>query len=146
MRKLHVDKYRNKRPRELSGGMKTRVALGRALLLRPEFLFLDEPMASLDIGLRWDMYKTLVEERRKSECATVLSTHDILEALVVGDYVCVMGFKGGRTLLKHVSNGVPEVNLASMGMKEVLERIAGQVDDVAEAIIALSDGATGCGS
>jgi ABC-type nitrate/sulfonate/bicarbonate transport system ATPase subunit len=123
--------------------MRTRVALGRALLLQPEFLFLDEPMASLDMVRRWDMYKTLGDERKRSGLTTVLSTHDILEALVLGDDIRVVGLQDGKTVLRVVDVDVDGIDLDEMKMKDVLEAVAPYVDDVAVVMNDMSEGFPG---
>ena len=72
--------YGNVRPRSLSGGMKTRISLARALISQPKYLFLDEPFAGIDLVNRWTIYKMLISERRRPDMTTILTSHDIPEA------------------------------------------------------------------
>lgn len=95
---------RESRPRQLSGGMKTRVSLARALISKPKYLFLDEPFANLDIGNRWNIYKLISEERQSADLCTLMTTHDIPEAMLLADRVIVITQRGGRTLLEAVPN------------------------------------------
>jgi multiple sugar transport system ATP-binding protein len=77
-------------PRELSGGEKQRVALGRALVRRPSVLLLDEPLANLDAPLRERMRGLVQELVREIGVTTIFVTHDQAEALAIGDRVAVM--------------------------------------------------------
>ena len=83
-------------PSALSGGMAQRIALIRALCLRPRQLLLDEPFSAVDPLLREDLQAALQQLMADSpHTATLLVTHDIAEALVLGDEVAVLG--GGTT-------------------------------------------------
>ena len=77
-------------PKELSGGMRQRVALLRTLVLDPDILLLDEPFSSLDyqtkITVQDDIYK-IIKETKKT---TILVTHDITEAIAIADTVIVL--------------------------------------------------------
>ncbi|CAG9274863.1 Aliphatic sulfonates import ATP-binding protein SsuB 1 [Paraburkholderia unamae] len=84
-------------PRQLSGGMAQRAALARALAREPRTLLLDEPFGALDEVTRADMQRLLVQVVRNTQAATLLVTHDIDEALLVSDRVCVLG-QGGIAL------------------------------------------------
>jgi len=79
------------RPRELSGGMQTRISMARALISHPTYLFLDEPFTSLDVNNRWDLYRLLLAERKDKGLRTFLTTHDIPEALLLADRLLVLG-------------------------------------------------------
>ncbi len=74
-------------PRTLSGGEAKRVAIGRALLSRPDFLLLDEPLASLDAARRDDAMRAIASVRASSGLPTLLVTHDREEAKRLGDRI-----------------------------------------------------------
>ncbi len=82
--------FAEKKPSELSGGQQQRVALGRALILEPKVLFLDEPLANLDRRLRETMRSEILRLCREQKMTTILVTHDQEEALSMGDSVAVM--------------------------------------------------------
>ena len=75
--------------RQLSGGMKRRVLIAKALSHEPEILFLDEPTAGVDVELRRDMWK-VVDELRKTGVTIILTTHYIEEAEAIADRVAVI--------------------------------------------------------
>jgi multiple sugar transport system ATP-binding protein len=77
-------------PGQLSGGQQKRVALGRALVRRPGLLLLDEPLASLDAPLRWELRRELHLLHRRFPATMVYVTHDPLEAMSLGDRVVVL--------------------------------------------------------
>ncbi|MCC8246681.1 ABC transporter ATP-binding protein [Saccharothrix luteola] len=78
-------------PRELSGGMRQRVQLARTLAQRPKVVLMDEPFAALDAQTRADMQELVVEVLREAGTTTVFVTHDVDEAVVLGDRVVVLG-------------------------------------------------------
>jgi ABC-type Fe3+/spermidine/putrescine transport system ATPase subunit len=77
-------------PEELSGGQRQRVALARALVVEPQVLLLDEPLASLDPHLRDGMRDLILEVQRDLAVTTVVVTHDQEEAAVLADRIAVM--------------------------------------------------------
>ncbi|MEQ8568154.1 MAG: ATP-binding cassette domain-containing protein [Deltaproteobacteria bacterium] len=78
------------RPSQLSGGQNQRVALARALVLRPKILLMDEPFGALDAQTREEMQHLLIELYNERPCIIVFVTHDITEALLLGDRVIVL--------------------------------------------------------
>ena len=80
---------KDQRLRELSGGMKRRVLIAKALSHEPKILFLDEPTAGVDVELRKDMW-LVVEELRKTGVTIILTTHYIEEAEAIADRVAVI--------------------------------------------------------
>lgn len=86
--------HRKRLPRELSGGMKTRVALARTLAPKPRLLLLDEPFSALDVGWRFELYRELQSLQRESPAITVLVTHDIQEALLLSNRIVVLNRTG----------------------------------------------------
>jgi NitT/TauT family transport system ATP-binding protein len=83
----HVEK---KYPWELSGGMQQRVAIARALSYRPELLLMDEPFASVDAQTRFDLEDLILRVRAELGITVVLVTHDIDEAIYLGDRIVVL--------------------------------------------------------
>ena len=82
--------YENKMPNELSGGMQQRVGLARALANDPEILLMDEAFSALDPLIRADMQDELLELQQKMSKTIVFITHDLDEALKIGDRIAIM--------------------------------------------------------
>ncbi|MBX2800266.1 MAG: ABC transporter ATP-binding protein [Myxococcales bacterium] len=78
------------RPFQLSGGQNQRVALARALALRPRILLMDEPFGALDAQTREEMQELLGQLYAENPCVIVFVTHDVTEALILGDRVVVL--------------------------------------------------------
>jgi len=84
------------RPAQLSGGQNQRVALARALVLKPRILLLDEPFGALDAQTREEMQTLLVKLWEEQKCLIVFVTHDVTEALLLGDRVIVLSTQPAR--------------------------------------------------
>jgi putative spermidine/putrescine transport system ATP-binding protein len=80
----------DRKPSQLSGGQAQRVALARALILRPEVLLLDEPLSSLDPGLRDEMRQLIRDLQRETGITTLVVTHDQTEAVVLADRIALL--------------------------------------------------------
>ncbi|MDX1605929.1 MAG: glycine betaine/L-proline ABC transporter ATP-binding protein [Candidatus Competibacterales bacterium] len=89
-------------PQQLSGGMQQRVGLARGLASDPEVLLMDEPFSALDPLIRRDMQQELLQLQRKMNKTIIFITHDLHEALILGDQIAIM--KDGR----FVQIGTPE--------------------------------------
>src|SRR5699024_6592072 len=87
-----------KYPHELSGGMQSRIALARALIIQPELLLLDEPFSALDIGLKHELYALLRQHIELQQMTVVMITHDLMEAVRLADQICVMAPQPGRII------------------------------------------------
>ena len=85
-----LDGWADKYPEQLSGGMKQRVGLARALAVDPEILLFDEPFSALDPLIRRDMQDELLSLQERLHCTMVFITHDFSEALKLGDRIAIM--------------------------------------------------------
>lgn len=112
LRKLSLWEKRNAKIMELSGGMKRRVLIAKALAHDPRILFLDEPTAGVDVELRKDMWN-IVDELKSDGVTIILTTHYIEEAEAIADRVGVI--TGGELLLVEAK----EQLMARMGQKQL---------------------------
>mgnify|MGYP001813879903 FL=1 len=126
LRQLSLWDKRNNRIMELSGGMKRRVLIAKALSHEPDILFLDEPTAGVDVELRKDMWD-IVAGLKASGVTIILTTHYIEEAeaiadrvgvinkgalLLVEDKTALMARMGQKRLVIHIQNMTPEIPAA----------------------------------
>ncbi len=87
---LRLEPLMQRRPSQLSGGQRQRVAIGRALVREPVAFLMDEPLSNLDAKLRVHMRTEFARLRERLHTTTVYVTHDQVEAMTLGDRVCVM--------------------------------------------------------
>ncbi len=87
---LDPDETRDRRPDQLSGGQQQRVGVARALAARPRLMLLDEPFGALDPLTRHRLQESFVRIRRELGLTAVFVTHDMVEALVLGDRIAVL--------------------------------------------------------
>ncbi|MEL7462182.1 MAG: ABC transporter ATP-binding protein [Pseudomonadota bacterium] len=89
--------FEDKRPSELSGGMRQRASLCRSLVHKPEVLILDEPFGALDAFTREDLWQTMHALKAEEPFTGVLITHDLRESIFLADQVIVLSGRPART-------------------------------------------------
>ncbi|MBU2567210.1 MAG: sn-glycerol-3-phosphate ABC transporter ATP-binding protein UgpC [Elusimicrobia bacterium] len=87
---LNIPHLMNRKPKELSGGQRQRVAVGRAIVRKPKVFLFDEPLSNLDAKLRVQMRAELKKLHERLQTTIIYVTHDQVEAMTMGDLICVM--------------------------------------------------------
>lgn len=87
---LEIEDLLHRKPKQLSGGQRQRVAVGRAIVRDPEVFLFDEPLSNLDAKLRVNMRVQLTQLHQKLKNTMIYVTHDQVEAMTMGDRICVM--------------------------------------------------------
>ena len=87
---LEIGSLLDRRPKSLSGGQRQRVAVGRAIVREPKIFLFDEPLSNLDARMRASMRTQISRLHRQLETTMVYVTHDQMEAMTMGDRICVM--------------------------------------------------------
>jgi NitT/TauT family transport system ATP-binding protein len=132
LRMVHLSHFEDHYIHQLSGGMKQRVALARSLALRPKILLMDEPFAALDAQTR-DMLHDELERIWKETAPTIIFvTHNVREAVRLGDRVLLMSFRPGRIKKQFNVNlarprHVEDSDVAQMS-KEILGQLREEID------------------
>jgi ABC-type nitrate/sulfonate/bicarbonate transport system ATPase subunit len=101
---VHLTKFRDAYPRQLSGGMKQRVAIARTLANDPAMLLMDEPFGALDAETRWHMQELTIGIAEEAKTTILMVTHDIEEAIFLADRIIFMSRHPGTV----AANIVPE--------------------------------------
>jgi NitT/TauT family transport system ATP-binding protein len=113
-----LNEFKDYLPREISGGMKQRVALARVLILKPEVLLMDEPFASLDAQSREEMQNFLLSLWQELAHTILFVTHDVNEAILLAEKILLMSKNPGR-IREEIPVGLPRPR--SMDSKAFLQ-------------------------
>ena len=96
LKMVDLEKFADHYPKELSGGMKQRVAIARAYAAKPQVLLMDEPFGALDAQTRTQLQTELLETWEKEQKTCFFITHDVEEAIILGQRVVIMSARPGR--------------------------------------------------
>lgn len=120
--KVKLSGYEKYYPHHLSGGMKQRVAIAKAIALKPEIILMDEPFAALDAMTRNRLQAELLRISTEEKCTIIFITHNIQEAIVLGTRVLVMA-KGGKIVIDEENKIQRPVSPVSQGYSEFWDRL-----------------------
>ncbi len=122
LEKVNLLPYKDYYPHQLSGGMKQRVAIARGLALGSKIMLMDEPFAALDAMTRNQMQNELLSIKEKEHMTIILITHNIQEAICLGNRILVMTHDG--YIKEHVENTLPRpISPATPGYGELWEHL-----------------------
>jgi len=96
LQRLGIETFQDKYPSQLSRGQRQRTALARTLALSPDLLLMDEPFSALDAGIREDLQNLMIGFHRESNLTSILVTHEIEEAVFVGEKILVLSGETNR--------------------------------------------------
>ena len=108
LRLVGLENFHEAYPRELSGGMKMRVSIARAMVTKPRLILMDEPFAALDEITRFKLNNDLLELKAAIDCTVVFVTHSVFESVFLSDRIIVMAARPGRVIHElHVDTPYP---------------------------------------
>ncbi|MEO0991624.1 MAG: ATP-binding cassette domain-containing protein, partial [Pseudomonadota bacterium] len=119
-----LEGFEDKRPSELSGGMRQRASLCRALVHRPEILILDEPFGALDAFTREDLWQTMHALRSEEKFTCLLITHDLRESVFLADSIVVLSGRPARSQYSMANDLGPARTLDDLYTPKATEMLA----------------------
>lgn len=122
LEKVKLSGYEHYYPHQLSGGMKQRVAIAKAIALKPDVILMDEPFAALDAMTRRELQNEMLTISQDEKCTIIFITHNIQEALILGTRNLVLQ-NGGRIVLDEVNTMTKPVTPASEGYGSAWQRL-----------------------
>lgn len=127
LHKVGLDGYQKYYPHELSGGMKQRVAIAKALALKPQIILMDEPFAALDAMTRNKLQAELCRISKEENITVIFVTHNIQEAITLGSRIIVMGMKG--KIILHEYNSLPKpIKPSTTGYGEMWDKFSSALE------------------
>ena len=111
---LHLDQHKDKYPHQLSGGERQRVALARTLVGNPDLLLMDEPTSALDAMTKEELQSLILRQTQARNTTLLFVTHDIEEAVLLGQTILILGEDGTLSCLENPCFGIqnPRESLA----------------------------------
>ncbi|MFH1536388.1 MAG: ABC transporter ATP-binding protein [Patescibacteria group bacterium] len=132
---MHLSSFAEAYPHELSGGMKQRASLARTLILNPEILLMDEPFASLDAQTRERLYGDLQAIWQKTKKTIVFVTHNVREAVCLGDRVIVFTARPGRVKREFKIDLKRPRDLGDLEVARVSKNIMGDLKEEIDKVV-----------
>jgi NitT/TauT family transport system ATP-binding protein len=126
---VHLSDFGDKLPHELSGGMRQRVAVARALAQNADILLMDEPFGSLDAMTRDLLHDELERIWRETGVTVLFVTHDVREAVRLGDRIVVLTSRPGRVADEFIVNLPRPRNIASSEVGELAATVTARLRD-----------------
>lgn len=122
LEKVGLTEFAGYYPYQLSGGMKQRIAIAKALALKPKIILMDEPFAALDAMTRRNLQNELLKLANEESCTFIFVTHNIQESIILGKRILVLA-KGGRIVLDEKNTITRPVSPASPGYGELWQQL-----------------------
>ncbi|MBN2711929.1 MAG: ATP-binding cassette domain-containing protein, partial [Planctomycetes bacterium] len=130
---MGLEKVKDSYPNALSGGMRQRVAIARTLILKPKIILMDEPFGALDPVTRHNMQDLLVQLWREVEATVFFVTHDVTEAVYLGDRVYILSNSPG-TILHELRVMPPDRPARIMQREPVFQQSVFAIRDILDAL------------
>ncbi len=122
LEKVNLSGYEEYYPYQLSGGMKQRIAIAKALALKPKIILMDEPFAALDAMTRSKLQEELLHIFNEEKCTILFITHNIQEAIILGTRIIVLA-QGGEIIVDERNMIKKPITPNSEGYGKVWERL-----------------------
>ncbi|MFN6992264.1 MAG: ABC transporter ATP-binding protein [Fervidobacterium sp.] len=126
LRSFKIEKFANYLPSQLSGGMRQRVNLARALLTKPDILFLDEPFSSLDLHTKISIINDIIIMRENLNFSMILVTHDVREAILLSDRIILLSDKPSKVICEYETRSVQK-DIFSEDFKKAESKIISEI-------------------